>query len=272
VSPSRTASLVAAYRAAATALGEAGCQDPYAKGLTDADGVALAERLLSVNPHMRLWIAVRTAFIDAAVTRLTEERGQLVILGAGFDTRAARLAKPGLRAFEVDTDATQATKIARARRVPGYPVDAATYVACDFERDDFVERLLREGFDPQAPAVLVWEGVTHYLTESAVRGTLSRIATALHPRTRVLFDYVGKKLVEGRSRDPSDARTLDLVRDVGEPFVFGTDDVIGLLHEVGLRSAKAVTFDDACLALTGTYDRERRFKFQGIAEAGVEDE
>jgi len=64
---------------------------------------------------MHEYIRARTAFFDRVVVSAID-RGvaQVVIGGAGYDGRAFRYAKPGVRWFEVDHPATQADK--RARR------------------------------------------------------------------------------------------------------------------------------------------------------------
>jgi methyltransferase (TIGR00027 family) len=275
---SRTALLVAAYRARASVPPPDGpglCHDPWAAALAGPEGLALAARFDPIFPEGDLWLGLRTAHLDAEVLRLTagaEGRSQVVILGAGLDTRAARLGHAaggtpdGRHFFEVDHPATQAEKRARLAGLDGYPGDAATtYVGCDFESEDFLERLVASGFRPDQPAVVLWEGVSYYLTEAAVRTTLGRIATSCHPRTVLLFDYVQRKLVEGRTRDADDLATRDLVAELGEPFRFGINDLLPLVYEQGFRYLRTISFDEICLERTGTYLRSRKFRFQLIA-------
>jgi methyltransferase (TIGR00027 family) len=219
---------------------------------------------------MELWIAVRTAFIDARLRRATAppfDLRQVVLLGAGLDTRAARLAREGVRFFEVDHGESQRDKLARLSALPAYPREAATYVTCDFESEDFVERLAAAGFRPQEPAFIVWEGVIPYLTEPAIRATLRRMAEALHPRSIVVFDHLRRKIVSGDVKDPADLESRVFVDVLGEPLRFGIDDVLPLLYDVGFRRVKTTTFDEACLDFTGTYARERKFRFQSLAMA-----
>ena len=55
--------------------------------------------------------SARVTFVDAAVERYLATINQFVLLGAGFDTRAFRLPRPGqIRCFEVDMPQTQSTK------------------------------------------------------------------------------------------------------------------------------------------------------------------
>ena len=265
---SRTAILVAGYRARATRRPSRICDDPWAELLAGDEGEALSTTYDAMYPHMELWTAVRTAFIDERVRRATRPPfgiRQVVILGAGLDTRAARLAAPDVHFFEVDRPATQQDKLARLGRAASYPRDAATYVTCNFESEDFVERLLTQGFRAEEPAFVVWEGVTPYLTEAAVRATLRRIAHGLDPESVVVFDHLRKNIVLGNVRDAGDLESRAFVASLGEPLKFGIDHVLPLLYDEGFRRIRTTNFDEACLDLTGTYDRERKFRFQGLA-------
>jgi methyltransferase (TIGR00027 family) len=269
-STSRTALFMTAYRARASARTDALISDPWAKDLAGDEGFELARRYDEVYAHMELWTAVRTAFIDERVRRAIDGAfrfGQIVLLGAGFDTRAARLAAPGVRFFEVDHPDTQAEKKKRIAGVEGYPREAAIHVACDFERQDFLAELTRSGFDANAAALFVWEGVTPYLTEGAVRATLRRIAAGTHPSSVVVFDHLRKKIVAGDVADAGDLRSREFVGELGEPLRWGTDDVLPVLYAEGFRRVRTTSFDEACLELTGTYDRDRKFRFQSLAVA-----
>lgn len=266
IQSSRTALMVAAYRARATAQKDAICNDPWAAALAGDEGHAIARAYDDVFPHMELWIAVRTAFIDGLVRRFTADFQQVAILGAGFDTRAARLARGDVRFFEVDHSETQLDKRARLEKLAAYP-DAATYVTCDFEREDFLDRLVQEGFDASRPALFLWEGVTPYLTEPAVRATLRRVAQGTHVASVLVFDHLRRKIVAGDVREARDLESRAFVADLGEPLRFGIDYPLPLLYEEGFRRVRAITFDEICLDVTGTYERERAFRFQGIALA-----
>ena len=55
--------------------------------------------------------------------------------------------------------------------------------------------------------------------------------------------------------------------NVCQRFLFGTNDPLPMLHECGFRHVRSVSFDQACLSLTGTYERSRQFRFQHIVHA-----
>lgn len=263
---SRTALLVASYRARHTQRGL--CDDPWAALLAGADGAEVAAQMDEAAPHLGLWIGVRTAYLDAALHAHLGTMRQVVILGAGLDTRAARLATPGVRYFEVDAPASQAEKRARLAELDAYPQDAATYVPCDFETQDFLAQLTAHGFDADVPALVIWEGVSYYLTEAAVLATLERLGR-LAKGSRVLFDHVGKRFIAGQTTSEEDAETKARLRSMGEPMIWGSDHVLPLLVASGFDDVRIDTFDEACLRHEGSYARERRFRFQFLVEARV---
>jgi methyltransferase (TIGR00027 family) len=267
---SRTAMMVAAYRARASARPEPVCHDLWAQTLVGEDGMKLAGAFDEGFPYMELWIALRTAYLDAYMRLWTEPThgfAQVVILGAGLDTRAARLARAGVRVFEVDHPASQTFKRERLGVAAGYPIDAATYVPCDFEHDDFLDRLDACGFRADAPALFLWEGVVPYLSEPAIRATLRRVADGCHARTILAFDYLMRRMADGSHLRPKDEQTRQVVAGVGEPVVFGTNDPLPMLYDEGFRYVRTISFDQIALILMGNYDRERMFRFQHVAVA-----
>jgi len=110
--------------------------------------------------------------IDDWIGEAVGEIDQVVLLGAGFDTRAWRLpALASAHVFEVDHPNTAAVKQARLRSAHA-DLRKVTFVNVDFEKDDF-DRLLRAaGFDATRPAIVVWEGVSQYLTGETVCGVM----------------------------------------------------------------------------------------------------
>lgn len=265
---SRTARMVAAFRAWGQREHPGIFEDPYAAALGGADGEADARVYLEAHPAMPLYMALRTASLDELVRdAIRNGVRQIVVLGAGLDTRAARLASAGVTFFEVDQPASQADKRARLSAI-GYPEAVARYVECDFSRDDFLERLIASGFDREAPAFFVWEGVVYYLTEAAVRGTLKKIASC-EPSTSVAFDVVGKRFVRGELPGERDQAARELVAQMGEPLHFGTDDPLPMLYQEGFRHVTVTSFDELALRHTATYDRERKMRFQSLVVATI---
>lgn len=166
--------------------------------------------------------SARQTFYDAAVDRYLATVAQFVILGAGFDTRAFRLRKAmqmRVRLFEVDAPKTVAIKRDVLLRAGIDPAGVAL-VPADFEREDWLSRLVEAGFDRSSPALFLWEGVTPYLDKAAVEDTLRKIAGTAKGSI-IAFDYVTTEVLE------SQALYLRIVRASlqasGEPLKFGID-------------------------------------------------
>lgn len=159
-------------------------------------------------------IMLRVAFIDA----LSESARppQVVILGAGLDTRAYRLgALRGARIFEVDHPATQVYKRKHAARLA--PLAELTYVPVDFTRDSLETALTHAGYETDKPTLWIWEGVVMYLDDAALRGTLGAIRRLSAPDSTLLLHY--------HEPDPQEsARGIRAVRQIalkwlGEPQI-----------------------------------------------------
>lgn len=263
--------MVCAYRARASRWPTPLFVDPWAESIAGADGHEIARRLDERFPPMELWLTLRVAYLDRLVGHAVDRLNvrQIVILGAGYDTRAARLPRAGVRYFEVDHPATQDAKRARLATLDGYPTDAATYVTCNFEREDPIVRLVANGFSTTEPALVIWEGVVPYLSEAAVRATATRLASGLDPRSLVAFDFVGKKLAAGQNLNSSDEGTRSYVGELGEPIRYGSDDILPLLVESGFCWVRSLDFNELALEMLGDYQRDRMFRFQHIAIASA---
>ena len=161
----------------------------------------------------------RTQFLDAAIEAALDRVEQVAILGAGWDTRAVGMLRGvGIRVFEVDTPATQAVKRAGMERA-GLDDAEVTYVAVDFNRERWLERLRDEGWDSGKRSFVLWEGVTYYLDAEAAAATLRAVGD-LAPGSEVAFDYfTGDVPAGGGPKQLARARRwLDWL---GEPWTFG---------------------------------------------------
>ncbi len=178
----------------------------------------------------QLEAAARVTFFDDVVERSLPDIDQLVILGAGFDTRPYRLPRgTSVRSFEVDLPATQAVK----RRVliqAGVDTGGVTFVPADFGNDDWLTRLVEAGLDLERPAVFIWEGVIIYLDQAAVEDTLRKVAGCARG-TIIAFDYFSSVAVD--SSEPYWRFARAATRRAGEPIRFGIDATPPLAERVG---------------------------------------
>ncbi|MGH3293057.1 MAG: class I SAM-dependent methyltransferase, partial [Trebonia sp.] len=125
----------------------------------------VADGLVPPLNRMLESIRARTAFFDRVVVGAID-RGvaQVVIGGAGYDGRAFRYAKPGVRWFEVDHPATQADKRERIARL-GLATPQVRFIPADFTADPVAEPLVAAGLDPARPALFLFEGTAVYLEQ-----------------------------------------------------------------------------------------------------------
>lgn len=190
---------------------EAAARSPFARR------ALFALRPLRWNIHS---LALRTRALDDAVRAFHAAGGrQVMLLGAGFDCRAARLGLEGIRFFEVDHPATQAEK----RRVMGDP-ENVRYLAWNFETDAMTElgaRLAGLGHDAAIPTLTLWEGVTMYLHAPAIDASVRAVRSLSSPGSVLAFNYIEKSRIEGRMGALRSEQLV--VGAVGEPFRFGFD-------------------------------------------------
>lgn len=170
---------------------------------------------------------------------------QYVVLGAGLDSYAYRRLG-AVRVFEVDHPASQAYKREWLRRAAIEPDPDVIYVPLDLETGSLVAILTDAGFDPNAPAVVSWLGVTMYLTRDAVVATLRQIS-GLPVGSQLVFDYMlpaGPRDADGQAYvDAVGAHTAEqgeLWRTFLDP-----DEASTLLAECGFASSTHTPIRDA---------------------------
>jgi methyltransferase (TIGR00027 family) len=166
----------------------------------------------------------RSKFIDEVVLgEATNGLDELILLGAGLDSRPYRLADQlrGIRVIEVDHPATQATKRKRVRKLLGHEPHDVTYLPVDFTRDDLDASLAAAGHERSARTLFVWSGVSPYLPEDAVAEVLSYVGGHKGSGTSIVFDALWAELLDG-SRDYYGAAQLrTAVAKGGEPLLWG---------------------------------------------------
>jgi methyltransferase (TIGR00027 family) len=227
--PSVTARHVAAHRLGFTRV-PAPYGDPAADDALAADVAAGREAPLN---RMHDYLAARTAFFDRIVVAAIGRGVQQIVVGAaGYDGRALRYAKPGVRWFEVDHPATQRDKLTRLERL-GRTVPRVWFVEADFTRDPVAERLIAAGLDPDAPSLFLLEGIAVYLEPAVLETVLDQFRQVATSGSRLAISV-------SLSRDHDEgarARFQASVAAMGEPTrsAFDADEAEALLARTGWR-------------------------------------
>lgn len=264
-----------------------GPDDLAARLIAPRPGVAALIKLPVLNrlaPHLvervlpgGVWFEVaRTrGFDDLVSEEVADGARQVVLLGAGLDSRPYRIAAElaGTTVWEVDHPVTAAYKRERVAAAIADPPPNVRYAEVDFERESLPDALAAAGHDPGARSVVIWSGVTPYLDEAAVRDTLRWFAGQA-PGSVLGFDYVHRELIEGRWRTRRSERLRRLVAARGEPFRWGIPrgETEAFLAGFGLELVEDVSPEEAerryLLRADGT-PAGRLWRFGGFARVRV---
>jgi methyltransferase (TIGR00027 family) len=162
----------------------------------------------------------RTRCIDDAVRQhLAADLKQVVILGAGLDSRPYRL--PGMEkvaVFEVDLPFVQEAKKKRIRKTLGELPHNVTFIPIDFSSQDLETALAASTYDPDIATIFIWEGVTQYLAEEDVRSMLSFVGKTKKGGV-LIFTYVLRSIIERRTQEAE--QLMDFMDQQGSPWYFG---------------------------------------------------
>ena len=195
-------------------------------------------------PSLSALMTFRTEFLDAAFQGSLDTVEQIVILGAGWDTRAYDLPKDSThRVFEVDAPATSDAKRAAIAK-SGIDASHVTFVSADFNRQSWLDALNDHGFDPGLPTFILWEGVSMYLEDQAVDATLQSVAE-IADGSAIAFDYLSSELLHG---EPP-FRLLGPYMKYGILALYSERFAFGLPMQTDARGAAARFVEDRGLEL-----------------------
>ncbi|MEA2259244.1 MAG: hypothetical protein QOJ51_2069 [Acidobacteriaceae bacterium] len=168
---------------------------------------------------------VRTRFIDELMARAVRNGvTQLVILGAGFDTRAHRFPEllQNVAVIEIDYGATQEYKKRRVDAALGGAPANVVYAPIDFACEDLGDVLRAAGFERGRRTYFICEGLSMYVPEEGMKETLRAIGTESAPGSALLLEYFNRDALELLRKYPTGM--VKNAFDWGEPFVFGVPD------------------------------------------------
>jgi methyltransferase (TIGR00027 family) len=191
-----------------------------------------ADRISAGFPAFGKSIRIRTRYFD---DRLDEQLRlgcrQVVILGAGLDTRAIRKQSPGVAYFEIDDVNTLSFKKAR---LAGSGIDArVTFIPGDYVADDFLRLLETNGFRFELPAYFIWEGNTMYLNRASVRKILADLRRRVGQFT-ISFDYMAEEVIAKTTGDLGISNFVERFAAMGAPWRFGVNDIEALAKEAAM--------------------------------------
>ena len=234
--PSRSAAIIAAHRAIESSKDENQriCYDPFARDFLPAGFTVVGPHDIpeqealaffkALVPGFHEFFVARTRYIDDYLQGCMDQGlEQLVILGAGYDSRAYRFDAPihQIKVFEVDHPATQNVKkekvLERLKALPAH----VRYIPVDFVEEDFQTGLLANGYDGRLRTLFIWEGVTMYVDSDTVDRTLSFIVKNVGNGSSIIFDYTYPEVLAGTFERKEAKEWLKITQKSDEPLAFG---------------------------------------------------
>lgn len=173
------------------------------------------------------YVCVRTKVFDTTFLDALEAGFvQIVLLGAGFDTRALRFAdhNHATKIFELDVPATQEPKLAifhkKRLKIPSELI----FATIDFDREDIFDVLSKAGYQDGQKTLFLWEGVSMYLSSQSVDGTLAFIHKHAAYGSRIVFDYIYASVLRRENRYYGEQGIFETVAKTGEGWTFGLEE------------------------------------------------
>jgi methyltransferase (TIGR00027 family) len=172
------------------------------------------------------YVIARTKYIDAVFKQaLAEQFDQVLIFGAGFDTRALRFqgATGNTRVFELDISVTQQAKIGQYQKRHLIVPPNLTFIAIDFDKESLPEKLSEAGFYMQQRTLFILEGLVMYLQPASVDATFQAIQKYAGKGSRIVFDYIYASVLRNEGIYYGETGIVQTVSGAGEQWHFGIE-------------------------------------------------
>jgi methyltransferase (TIGR00027 family) len=227
-----TAFVVAEFRAEENGEPVPLYSDPIVPWFLSDESREAARRVSASFPPARDLVRIRTKYIDDTLdAQIHSKVRQVVILGAGLDTRAVRKAVAGVTYFEIDDAGTLAAK-QESYRSHGVDVDVR-FIPGNYVTDGLIELLTAHDFDFDLPTYFIWEGNTMYLPLDTNKQILAEIKKHVR-QFRVSLDYMADTVIAKTTGDPGITSLVESFAAMGAPWVTGFRDIRSLSRELRL--------------------------------------
>ncbi|WP_319524543.1 SAM-dependent methyltransferase [uncultured Desulfosarcina sp.] len=235
------------------------CHDPYAVYFMPDRILSSADRTDQIEIAISDWethfpgvcnsILARTRFIDDCLEEaINDGLQQLVILGAGYDTRAFRFRaiKEKTTVFELDHPTTQKRKLAIIQNHLDWNASSIRHIPIDFAKEELSEKLFSCGYDDRLKTLFIWEGITYYISASAVDRTLDFINHHTPSKSGIVFDYFPPTVADGTTRLPEAKALREGLKRIGEELLFGIkpDEIFAFMKKRGFQVVRNLSSRD----------------------------
>lgn len=172
------------------------------------------------------YVIARTKYIDAVFEKaLIDKFDQILLFGAGYDTRALRFQGKAqhTKIFELDESHTQQAKIKQLRKCDLSIPSNLVFIPIDFEKESLSQKLDVAGFQKGKRSLFILEGLLMYLEPDAVQETFQVIRKYDGTENRVVFDYIQASVLRHDNTLFGEAELIKSVHKAGEPWRFGIE-------------------------------------------------
>jgi methyltransferase (TIGR00027 family) len=198
----------------------------FVRGLVRLPPVRSLYRRVLAPRGVYEYVIARTKYIDAAFKKALADRfDQIVLFGAGFDTRALRFRSDlgDIRVYELDAPFTQKAKIERYRQRGLSVPPNVVFVAIDFDNESLPAKLKEIGLRDNQRSLFILEGVLMYLRPESADATLRTIRAFAGQESRLVFDYARSSVLRGENTAYGEAGVTRAVAKANEQWRFGLE-------------------------------------------------
>jgi len=183
--------------------------------------------LATVSDHNVVYFSSRTNFVDVRLQEWMQDEDieQVVVIAAGFDSRAYRIPFHGPY-FELDMPSVIDAKKEKVEKLDLNTTGlSVTYIPADL-RNTTVDVALKAapGFDATKKTVYIVEGLIYYLHQEDVDKLFKGLGAVAASGSRLVFDYTNECLVEEDCSNLNKAEIkifLEIMELKGEPWFSG---------------------------------------------------
>lgn len=193
----------------------------------------IASEIAQNSPAAKEMIKLRTKYFDDILSnQILAGCKQIVILGSGLDTRAARINGSGVIYFEIDDRATLELKESTLK---AHKITAnVRYIPGDYVQNNLIALLKQSDFDFEQPTYFLWEGNTTLLAKQDVIFVLETIRDHVKD-FKLSFDYMSEKVIARTTGYQDINDYIDKYESMYTPWITGFENIETLADELSLK-------------------------------------
>jgi len=173
------------------------------------------------------YVIARTKYIDSIFQNAVKNGvEQVVIFGAGFDSRAIRLTDQNndIKVYEIDTYFTLDAKTKQFRKRGIVKPENNIYIPIDFDKEEIILKLDDSSFNISKKTLFILEGLIMYLSEKAIDETFKLINNYSLPGSLLVFDYIYASVLRQELKYFGEKSIYERVKKDGESWTFGIEE------------------------------------------------